>query len=56
MGEESTIVLSFAMLTGIYLLGCLVAVFFIVGIVAVLWQVAKYMASRGMEEDEKYES
>lgn len=33
-----------------------VVVFFIVGIVAVLWQVAKYMASRGMEEDEKYES
>lgn len=32
------------------------AVFFIAGIVAVLWQVAKYMASRGMKEDEKYES
>lgn len=31
-------------------------VFFIEGIVAVLWQVAKYMASRGMKEDEKYES
>lgn len=31
-------------------------VFFIVGTVAVLWQVAKYMAYRGMEEDEKYES
>ena len=31
-------------------------VFFTVGIVAVLWQVAKYMASRGMGEDEKYES
>ncbi len=31
-------------------------VFFIVGIIAVLWQVAKYMASRGMKEDEKYES
>lgn len=31
-------------------------VFFIVGIVAVLWQVAKYMATRGMGEDEKYES
>lgn len=31
-------------------------VFFILGIVAVLWQAAKYMASRGMEEDEKYES
>lgn len=31
-------------------------VFFVVGIVAVLWQVAKYMASRGMEEGEKYES
>jgi hypothetical protein len=31
-------------------------VFFIVGIVAVLWQVAKYMATRGMEEGEKYES
>lgn len=31
-------------------------VFFIVGTVAVLWQVAKYMASRGMEEDEEYES
>ena len=29
---------------------------FIVGIVAVLWQVAKYMATRGMGEDEKYES
>lgn len=33
-----------------------VVVFFIVGILAVLWQVAKYMAARGMEEDEKYES
>jgi len=33
-----------------------VVVFFTVGIVAVLWQVAKYMATRGMEEDEKYES
>lgn len=32
------------------------AVFFTVGIVAVLWQAAKYMASRGMEEDEEYES
>lgn len=31
-------------------------VFFIAGIVAVLWQVAKYMASRGMGEDEEYES
>ena len=31
-------------------------VFFTVGIVAVLWQVAKYMATRGMKEDEKYES
>lgn len=31
------------------------AVFFTAGIVAVLWQVAKYMATRGMEEDEKYE-
>lgn len=31
-------------------------VFFIMGIVAVLWQAAKYMACRGMEEDEKYES
>lgn len=31
-------------------------VFFIAGIVAVLWRVAKYMASRGMGEDEKYES
>ena len=31
-------------------------VFFILGILAVLWQVAKYMASRGMKEDEKYES
>ena len=30
-------------------------VFFIVGIVAVLWQVAKYMATRGMKEDEKFE-
>lgn len=30
-------------------------VFFTVGIVAVLWQVAKYMATRGMKEDEKYE-
>lgn len=30
-------------------------VFFTLGIVAVLWQVAKYMAARGMEEDEKYE-
>lgn len=31
-------------------------VLFIVGIGAVLWQVAKYMASRGMKEGEKYES
>lgn len=31
-------------------------VFFIAGIVTVLWQVAKYMATRGMGEDEKYES
>ena len=31
-------------------------VFFTVGIVAVLWQVAKYMATRGMKEGEKYES
>jgi hypothetical protein len=30
-------------------------VFFIMGIVAVLWQVAKYMATRGMGEDEEYE-
>lgn len=30
-------------------------VFFTVGIVAVLWQVAKYMATRGMEDGEKYE-
>lgn len=30
-------------------------VFFTVGIVAVLWQVAKYIATRGMKEDEKYE-
>ena len=30
-------------------------VFFTVGIVAALWQVAKYMATRGMKEDEKYE-
>lgn len=31
-------------------------VFFTAGIVAVLWQAAKYMASRGTEEDEEYES
>ena len=31
-------------------------VFFTVGIVAVLWQVAKFMATRGMKEGEKYES
>ena len=31
-------------------------VFFTVGIVAVLWQVAKYMATRGMKEDEEYEN
>lgn len=31
-------------------------VFFTVGIVAVLWQVAKFMATRGMREGEKYES
>ena len=31
-------------------------VFFTVGIAAVLWQVAKCMASREMGEDEKYES
>lgn len=30
-------------------------VFFTVGIVAVLWQVAKYMATRGMKEGEEYE-
>ena len=30
-------------------------VFFTVGIVAALWQVAKYMATRGLKEDEKYE-
>lgn len=30
-------------------------VFFTIGIVAVLWQVAKYMATRGMKEGEKYE-
>nr|DAH63722.1 MAG TPA: Oxaloacetate decarboxylase, gamma chain [Caudoviricetes sp.] len=30
-------------------------VFFFIGIIAVLWQVAKYMATRGMKEDEKYE-
>lgn len=28
-------------------------VFFTVGIVAVLWQVAKYMATRGMEEGDE---
>lgn len=31
-------------------------VFFTVGIVAVMWQVAKYMATRGMKEGEKYEN
>ena len=31
-------------------------VFFTIGIVAVLWQVAKFMATRGMKEGEKYES
>lgn len=31
-------------------------VFFTVGIVAVLWQVAKFMATRGMKEDEEYEN
>ena len=31
-------------------------VFFIMGMLAVLWQVAKYMATRGIEEDEEYES
>lgn len=31
-------------------------VFFTVGIVAVLWQAAKFMATRGMKEGEKYES
>lgn len=31
------------------------AVFFTAGILAVLWQVAKFMAARGMEEGEKYE-
>ena len=30
-------------------------VFFTIGIVAVLWQVAKFMATRGMKEGEKYE-
>lgn len=30
-------------------------VFFTVGIVAVLWQVAKFMVTRGMKEGEKYE-
>ena len=31
-------------------------VFFTIGIVAVLWQVAKFMATRGVKEGEKYES
>lgn len=31
------------------------AAFFMAGIVAVLWQTAKYMATRGMKEDEEYE-
>ena len=31
-------------------------VFFFIGIIAVLWQVAKFMATRGMKEGEKYES
>lgn len=30
-------------------------VFFTLGILAVLWQVAKYMATREMKEGEKYE-
>ena len=30
-------------------------VFFTVGFVAVLWQVAKFMAGRGMKEGEEYE-
>ena len=30
-------------------------VFFFIGIIAVLWQVAKFMATRGMKEGEKYE-
>lgn len=30
-------------------------VFFFMGITAVLWQVAKYMAGRGMKEGEGYE-
>lgn len=31
------------------------AVFFVAGVAAVLWRVAEYMASRGMEEGEEYE-
>ena len=31
-------------------------VFFFIGIIAVLWQVAKFMATLGMKEGEKYES
>lgn len=31
-------------------------VFFFMGIVAVLWQVAKFMAGRGMKEGEDYEN
>ena len=30
-------------------------VFFFIGIIAVLWQVAKFMATWGMKEGEKYE-
>ena len=30
-------------------------VFFFIGIVAVLWQAAKFMAGRGMKEGEEYE-
>ena len=30
-------------------------VFFFIGIVAVLWQVAKFMSTLGMKEGEKYE-
>ena len=32
-----------------------VLVFFFIGIIAVLWEVAKYMAGRGLEEYEEYE-
>lgn len=36
--------------------GFSVVFFFSIGIISVLWQVAKYMAGRGLKEGEDYEN